>query len=97
MKSKAIDFTDLAILERLIVPEKDSLPASVARYLLKLRFGRADQERMDILAEKARQGTLSADESEQIKDFERINHLVSLLKSKARRSMRKAVQRLEIP
>jgi hypothetical protein len=90
MKAKAIDFTDLAILERLIVPRKPNLPPDVAHYLLGLRFSKSDQDRMHELAEKARHGTLTRSELDQIEVFERVNHLVSLLQSKARRSLRRA-------
>jgi len=42
---------------------------------------------MDVLAEKARQGTLTPDEQIEIDRYERIGNFLSLLKSPARRSL----------
>jgi hypothetical protein len=42
---------------------------------------------MDELAEKARQGSLSPEERAEADSYERVGHFVSLLKSKARRSL----------
>ena len=45
---------------------------------------------MDELAEKARQGTLSAAEHAEVENYERVNNLLGILKSKARQSLKKA-------
>ena len=50
-------------------------------------FKTADKRRIDELAEKAREGALNAQEAAEAESYERIGHFVSLLKSKARRSL----------
>lgn len=75
------------ILTRVISPDDPSLNRKVAEAILAMAFKPADQRRMDDLAEKARQGTLSSDERAEADSYERVGHFVSLLKSKARRSL----------
>lgn len=75
------------ILTRVISPG-DPLPArQVAEAILALGFKPQDTARMEFLAEKAREGTLNRDEQAEADSYERIGHFVSLLKSKARRSL----------
>jgi hypothetical protein len=82
--------SDAAILSRLIEPEVDNLPAEVARYLLSLDFCQNDRDRMYELAAKAREGTLTPAEQHEAESYERIGHLVALLRSKARKSLKTA-------
>lgn len=77
------------ILLRLIDPNRTGLSADAARSFLKLDFSEEDSRHMDELAEKARQGTLSTAEQAEIENYERVNNLLSILKSKARRSLKK--------
>ena len=78
------------ILLRLIDPDRGDLSPEAARSLLKLDFSAGDREHMELLAEKARQGDLSAGEQVEIENYERVNNLLGLLKSKARQSLSKA-------
>jgi hypothetical protein len=82
--------SDAAILSRLIEPEIENLPPEVARYLLSLDFCRSDRNRMNKLAAKARQGTLTPAERHEAESYERIGHLVALWRSKARKSLKTA-------
>jgi hypothetical protein len=82
--------SDAAILSRLIEPEVENLPAEVARYLLSLDFCQSDRDRMHELAAKAREGTLTPAEQYEAESYERIGHLVALLRSKARKSLKTA-------
>ena len=50
------------ILSRVIGPENPSFSADVARSILALGFGDADNEQMNSLAAKARQGVLDEQE-----------------------------------
>jgi hypothetical protein len=75
------------ILTRVIAPADASLGRQVAEAILALGFKPVDQQRMEVLAEKARSGTLTADERVEADGYERIGHFVSLLQSKARRSL----------
>jgi hypothetical protein len=80
--------SDAAILSRLIEPEVESLPPEAARYILSLEFCQIDHDRMQALAAKARQGTLTPAEQDEVESYERVGHLVALLKSKARKSLK---------
>jgi hypothetical protein len=85
--TSAVD-SDAAILSRLIEPEIGNLPPEVARYLLSLDFRQSDRDRMHNLAAEAREGTLTAAERHETESYERIGHLVALLQSKARKSLK---------
>lgn len=76
------------ILLRLIVPEKGDLSPDAAHSLLELQFTDDDQQYMDELAAKARQGTLTDAERAELDNYERVNNLLGILKSKARRSLK---------
>lgn len=78
-----------AILDRLIDPEKGA-GHDPLRMLLDLRFGDTDLKRMNRLASKARAGTLLEKEQAEIASYELVGHLLSLLKSKARRMLKKS-------
>ena len=82
--------SDVAILNRLIEPEVENLPPEVARYLLSLDFCRGDRDRIQELAAKAREGTLTPAEQHEAESYERIGHLLALLRSKARKSLNTA-------
>jgi len=76
------------ILARVIAPEDPTLPPDTARLVLTFDFGKAGRERMNLLAEKARAGTLTAEERAEIDCYERVGHFLSLLRAKARISLR---------
>ena len=52
--------------------------------LLTLDFPPEDRERMNQLAARAGDGELTDDEQREIDAYERVGHILSLLKSKAR-------------
>ena len=79
------------ILTRVIAPEDSSLDRKAAEAILQMGFKAVDKQRMDELAEKAGHGSLSPDERAEAESYERVGHLISLLKSKARRSLGAAV------
>lgn len=66
------------------------LSPDAARSLLRLQFSDEDKGRMDELADKARQGALSIAEQAEIENYERVNNLLGILKSKARRSLKES-------
>ena len=76
------------ILLRLIDPDRADLSPDAAQSLLELEFSAEDLQYMDELAEKARQGSLSPAEQVEIENYERVNNLLGILKSKARQSLR---------
>ncbi len=82
-------YHEAAILTRLTGPDERALSAAAARGILLLAFSPADEERMHDLAAKARAGTLTTDEQAQVEAYSRIGSLLGILKSKARRALKR--------
>ncbi|HLG15699.1 MAG TPA: hypothetical protein VJH03_14530 [Blastocatellia bacterium] len=61
----------------------------MARYILTLSFPQADIGRMRELAEKARDGTLTLKEHIELDNYEHVGHVLSLMKSRARKALKK--------
>jgi hypothetical protein len=80
--------SQVAIFGRVLEPEQATLDPGAARAILDLDFRQADKDRMHLLLAKAKGGTLTADEEVEIDNYERVGHLLSLMKSKARRSLK---------
>jgi hypothetical protein len=94
MKTKALlPSTEGAIWGRIVDPETGDLTHESARSLLDLDFKPADRRRMDELAEKAGAGTLTAQEHREAETYNRVAHVLALLQSKARQSLRPRKQR----
>jgi hypothetical protein len=66
------------------------LSLEAARSILRLEFAPADKDRMHELAAKARDGSLSRAEREEVRSYERVGNLLALMKSKARQRLKKA-------
>jgi hypothetical protein len=79
--------TSAAILNRLIDPEVGDLSPEAAESILRLDFPEADHARMAELSSKAQEGTLTADEREELQEYVRVADLLALLQSKARQSV----------
>lgn len=75
--------TGVAILDRLIQPDEETITPDVARTLLSLKFQKSDERRMNQLASKARKGTLSEEERMEAEQYNLISHMVALLQAKA--------------
>jgi hypothetical protein len=86
--SETMMINEAEILSRVIAPEAPTLPPDAAMILLSFDFPKEDRDRMEQLAEKAREGTLSAEEQAEIDCYERVGHFLSLLRSKARLSLK---------
>jgi hypothetical protein len=80
--------SETAILSRVLEPGKPTFSAAAARALLEFDFNQADKERMHQLSAKAQEGKLSRHEQAELDNFERVGHLISLMQSKARRSLK---------
>ena len=78
----------VAILSRVLEPDKPSLLPEAARALLALDFNQADKDRMRQLSAKAREGTLSPDEQAEADSYERVGHILNIIQSKARQSLK---------
>ncbi len=86
MSTSLID--ESAILSRVIGANDPQLPPIVATELLKWGFNETDKQRMSELAAKAREGSLTTEEQVETESFERVSSFLSLVKSKARRSLK---------
>lgn len=82
--------TDVAVIGRLIKPDRGDLSPDAARELLGLQFDEGDKERMHQLSLKAQDGTLTPDEQEEIESYRRAGYLLGVLWSKARLSLKRA-------
>lgn len=69
---------------------EESISPTAARALLKVTFTPVDVERMQELATKAREGTLSNSDKLEIDTFERLGCLLDILHSKSRRALERA-------
>ena len=81
---------EAAILSRLIDPEMPSLAPEAARAMLKLDFALRDRERMVVLEAKSSDGLLSPQERAEMESYNHVGHILALLQSKARLSLKKA-------
>ncbi len=86
MSSTAVK-NEADILSRVIAPNKQDFPPAMADLILGFNFPQDDIDRMDELARKAREGTLTDEEEAEINAYERVGHFLSLLQSKARTSL----------
>jgi uncharacterized protein (DUF433 family) len=63
------------------------LPPEAARWLLGLDFDPVDRERIAVLYDKAREGTLSEAEDAELEDYGDVGRLLEILRIKARASL----------
>lgn len=87
--ASTISTSEAALWGRLFDPTSHELSTDVARYILTLTFPQPDVDRMQELANKARAGTLTLEEQIELDNYERVGHVLSLLKSKARKALKK--------
>jgi hypothetical protein len=81
---------DAVIWNRVVQPNRADLSPEVARVFLQFEFGRTDRDRMHELAAKAQEGTLLADEQDELESYRRIGYFLDLMRSKARKTLKKA-------
>jgi hypothetical protein len=77
--------TETDILQRILEAESESLTPEAARYVLTLQFRSRDHRRIEELAAKSNEGTLSAQERDELERYNRVRLLLVRLKSTARR------------
>jgi hypothetical protein len=80
--------TEAEVFSRVFQPEKPNLSAQAAQSILALDFCAEDRARVNELAEKARQGKLSKREDDELETFIHVGHLVGIMQSKARLSLK---------
>lgn len=89
MHQTEIPYHEAAILTRLAGPDEPKFSAAAAKGILTLRFSPADKDRMHALATKSRIGSLTSDEQAEVEAYSRIGSLLGILKSKARRALKR--------
>ena len=80
--------SEIAIFARLITANNGDLSRELARYILTLGFDEQDQARMRELAERNQEGTLPPRERAELQNYVKAGHMLALLHSKARRSLK---------
>lgn len=88
MNSQTNGNTEAAILSRLLEPERSNLQPEAAKYLLSIDFSPSDLNRMDELAQQAQAGALSDKETVELESYRHVGHLLALMQSKARISLK---------
>ena len=78
------------ILARAIDPARPDFSVEAARSISKIDFAPDDHAKMRLLAAKARNGTLTNEDRMALENYERVNNLLGILRSKARRSIKRA-------
>jgi hypothetical protein len=81
--------SEIAVFGRLIQSENGDLDERLARYVLTLGFAKSDQDRMNDLAKRNQDGILPAHDREELQSYVRAGHLLALLQSKARKSLKR--------
>jgi len=77
--------TEAAILARIIESDLDTITPDVARYLLSMRLPRRDEERANELSARARAGSLTPSDEQELDSYLRIGRLLAVMQSRARR------------
>lgn len=80
--------SEVAILNRIVRPEAPLMSSESARDILAWDFDQADKKRMRLLSTKARTGTLTGEEDAEAGRYELVGHLLNIMQSKARRSLK---------
>jgi hypothetical protein len=78
-----------SILDRFLEPVTQILPPDTARQIIDLHIDPQLQTRLDILAEKANQGLLSAEEREEYAEYVEGLDLIAVFKMKAWAALRR--------
>ena len=72
-----------------LLGEDEPMTVSVARFFLKFTFPEEDHRRLAFLNERANEGLLTAAEKLELDEYIRVDAILSIMKSKARRALAK--------
>jgi hypothetical protein len=81
--------SETAILSRVLDTDSGPMTPEAARYFLNAKFPQEDADRMNALAEKSRQGTLTENELHTLENYCHVGDLLGILQSKARMNLKK--------
>lgn len=82
--------SEAAILARIIQSDERQLTPEAARYLLSMKLPSADEDRVNELSSKAREGSLTEAETQELDSYLHIGSLLAVMQSKARRLLKHA-------
>ena len=88
--SMVVDTSFAEVWERTIRPSEADLTPDTAQYFLNLQFTDQDTARMNELAAKARDGSLTNEEQAELGNYMQLGWFLDLMKSKARVSLGRA-------
>ena len=77
------------VLQRVIEPRRHDLRPEAAEFFLKLKFSKKDLARIHRLSAKAREGTLTQEESSELDWYILTSDFIALLQSQARMSLKR--------
>lgn len=78
---------EVMILARILGNEEGRLPDDLARYILDLKISERDKARMHLLAVRNQDDALTPAEKDELLAFAKATSLLSILKSRARRTL----------
>ena len=78
----------VSYLDRFLEPVTEAFTPEFARHLVELRADDELQAEVDVLRQKANEGTLTSEEEAAYKDFVDAVDVISVLQSKARRFLK---------
>jgi hypothetical protein len=84
MSELATITTETEILEQVVEPNGAGMSAEAAKVLLGFRFNESAVARINELAEKNRQGTLTPTERTLLERYQRVGNFLNLIHAKAR-------------
>jgi hypothetical protein len=83
----AIPSSEIAILSRVIRPDRGDLPPQAAEAILQFDFDTEDRARMHELAQKNQTAELTNEEQMALESYRHVGRLLDLMRSKARLSL----------
>jgi hypothetical protein len=87
MSQIAASVCDTDIMASVIVPEEPGIDIEAARWFMTLKFSDVQKARMEELAEKNNEGSISDGELAELESYLRVGNLLNFLKAKARVSL----------
>jgi hypothetical protein len=88
---------EATIWARLIESQLEHLTPDAARYLLRFRFTEDDQTRLQELADRSQDGTLSEEEGREFDSYLHISNLLAVMQSKARQVLNDSTRPYSLP
>ena len=91
----AIDATpyETTLLDGLLDPFGECLTPEVARKLVEMQAGPAVIARVEVLADKCNEGTLTPEERAEYESYVQVNQVMTMLKARARKFLQSTVVR----